>query len=71
LKVPKNWVVACIQFSSHCIRSQSSEESFASTRQLKAATNFAGQKCMVSSTLKEPGLRAQFLAVKKCTYQQT
>jgi transposase len=37
---------------------------FANARELKAATNFAGQKSTVISRLKEAGLRARYVAVK-------
>jgi hypothetical protein len=36
---------------------EAQKNTFTSARELKAATNFPGQKCMVISRLKEAGLR--------------
>jgi hypothetical protein len=45
---------------------------FAGTRELTAATNFPGQKCMVISRLKEVSLRAsKTCCVEGCAYRST
>jgi hypothetical protein len=47
-----------------CVSSRSRKNPFANARDLKAATNFPGQKSTVISRLKEAGLTARHAAVK-------